>query len=271
VPIGRTIANVGRYVADQVEGLGRFGVFAGQMFRWLVTDATRWRLLRPQLYQVGVRSLPVVVITGAFVGMVLAAQSYKQFEAIGRASWVGAVINVSVVKELGPVLAGVMLAGMVGGALAAELGTMKVTEQVDALRALGADPIKHLVVPRFLATFLMIPFLTIYCDFVGILGGYLVAWSYGVDTHEYWMHSADVIENFDIFSGVLKSTFFGAAIALVSCYKGFQSRQGAYGVGMAALEAFVSSFVAILVLDFFIVLLLNGVYDLVWGRVGVFL
>jgi len=270
VPVLKPIAKVGAYVGDQVEGLGRFSVFTAQMFRWLATDVTRWRLLRPQLYAVGVRSLPVVVITGAFVGMVLAAQSYYQFEAIGRASWSGAVINVSVVKELGPVLAGIMLAGMVGGSLAAELGTMKVTEQIDALRAMGADPIQHLVVPRFIATFLMIPFLTIYCDFVGILGGYLVAWSYGVDSHEYWMHSADVIENFDIFSGVLKSTFFGAAIALISCYKGFGSRQGAYGVGMAALEAFVSSFVAILVLDFFIVLFLNGLYDLIWGRASIF-
>jgi phospholipid/cholesterol/gamma-HCH transport system permease protein len=240
------------------------------MLRWIAKDGTRWRLLGPQLYEVGVRSMPVILFTGAFIGMVLAVQSYYQFEAIGRASWSGAVINLSVVKELGPVLAGVMIAGRVGGALAAGLGTMKVTEQIDALRAMGADPIRHLVVPRFLACFLLIPFLTTYCDFVGILGGYFVAWNYGVDTYEYWMHSADVIENYDLLTGIIKSASFGAAIALVACYKGFRSRMGAEGVGRAATEAFVVSFMVILILDLFIVLFLQGVYDAFWGRTSIF-
>ncbi|HUU09378.1 MAG TPA: ABC transporter permease [Phycisphaerae bacterium] len=264
------VANMGRFVAGQVGGLGEFTRFTARMLRWILTDFTRWRLLRPQLYEVGVRSMPVIVFTGLFVGMVLAVQSIPQFEAVGRAAWSGAIINLSVVKELGPVLAGVMIAGRVGGALAAGLGTMKVTEQIDALRALGADPVRHLVVPRFLACFLLIPFLTIYCDFVGIVGGYVVAWGFGVDVHEYWMHSADVIENFDIFAGLLKSAFFGAAIALISCFKGFQSRQGAEGVGRAATEAFVVSFMVILILDLFIVLFLQGVYDALWGRVSIF-
>lgn len=267
----RWIAALGAGALAALEDLGSFALFTGHTLSWLSTDFTRWRLLWPQMYMVGVRSLPVVAFTGAFVGMVLAVQSWYQFDALGRASWSGAVINLSVVKELGPVLAATMLAGMVGGSLAAGLGTMKVTEQIDALRALGADPIRHLVVPRFLACFLLIPFLTIYCDFVGILGGYFVIKSYGVDTYEYWMHSADVIDNFDIFAGVLKSAAFGAAIALISCYKGFQSRQGAEGVGRAALEAFVASFMAILVLDFFIVLLLQGIYDFFWGRTSIFL
>ncbi len=269
--IARPIANVGRFAAEQVGDLGRFTVFSASAFRWIFTDFTRWRLLRPQLYEVGVRSLPVIIFTGAFVGMVLALQSYPQFELLGRASWLGAVVNLSVVKELGPVLAGVMIAGRVGGALAAGLGTMKVTEQIDALRAMGAEPIRHLVVPRFLACLLLIPFLTVYCDFVGIVGGYVVAWGYGVDTHEYWMHSASAIENWDIFAGVFKSVFFGAAIALISCYKGFQSRQGAEGVGRAATEAFVVSFMAILILDLFIVMFLQGLYDALWARTSVFL
>jgi phospholipid/cholesterol/gamma-HCH transport system permease protein len=270
VRIATQLAALGDFATAQVVDLGNFAIFSVQMARWILTDFTRWRLLRPQLYEVGVRSLPVIVFTGTFIGMVLALQSYFQFEALGRASWSGAVINLSVIKELGPVLAGVMLAGRVGGALAAELGTMKVTEQVDALRALGADPIRYLVVPRFLACFLLIPFLTIYCDFVGILGGYFVTWSYGVDTYEYWMHSADVIENFDLFTGVFKSGFFGAAIALIACYKGFQSRQGAEGVGRAATAAFVVSFMAILVLDFFIVMFLQALYDAMWGRTSIF-
>jgi len=265
------VAALGRAAIEQIGDLGNFAVFTAQTFAWLLTDLTRWRRLRPVLYEVGVRSIPVIIFTGAFVGMVLALQSYYQFDALGRASWSGAVINLSVVKELGPVLAGVMIAGRVGGALAAGLGTMKVTEQIDAMRALGADPIRYLVVPRFVACFLLIPFLTVYCDFVGILGGYLVTWGYGVDTYEYWQHSADVVENWDIFTGVLKSCFFGAAIALISCYKGFQSRMGAEGVARAATEAFVVSFMAILLLDFFIVMLLQGIYDVVWGRTSIFM
>ena len=259
------MAGLGRWVADQVADLGRFGIFCTHVLRWLFTSVPRWRLLGPQFYHIGVQSLPVVVITGAFVGMVLAVQSYYHFESIGRAAWSGSVINLSVLKELGPVLAGIMLAGRVGGALAAELGTMKITEQIDAMRSLGADPIRHLVVPRFLATFLLIPFLTVYCDFVGILGGYLIAAGYGVDSHEYWLKSAQAIENWDIFAGVLKAVCFGASIALISCYKGFQSRQGAEGVGRAATEAFVASFMVILLLDLAIVMLLQSIYRILWG------
>jgi len=271
VGLSRPIAHMGARTAEAVGELGRFALFALRMVRWIVTDGTRWRLLRPQLYECGVRSVPVIVITGAFVGMVLAVQSYRQFESIGRGGWSGAVINLSVVKELGPVLAGIMIAGRVGGALAAGLGTMKVTEQIDALRAMGADPIRYLVVPRFLACFLLIPFLTIYCDFVGIAGGYFVVWGYGADPHEYWVHSAEAIENWDVLMGVVKSGFFGAAIALISCFKGFRSRQGAEGVGRAATEAFVISFMAILVLDLFLILLMRGIYDAIWGHVSIFL
>ena len=264
------IAKVGRSVTEQVSDFGQFCVFSGQTVRWILTDFTRWRLLRPQLYEVGVRSLPVILITGAFTGMVLAAQIWYQFQSIGRGAWSGSVINVSVLKELGPVLAGIMLAGRVGGALAAELGTMKVTEQIDAMRALGADPIRHLVVPRFLACFFLIPFLTVYGDFMGILGGYLVAWANGADPYDYWRYSASGIENWDIFAGVAKSVFFGAALSLIACYKGFQSRQGAEGVGRAATEAFVVSFMAILIMDLFLVLLMQGIYELAWGRVSMF-
>jgi phospholipid/cholesterol/gamma-HCH transport system permease protein len=264
------LEKVGREIADQVADLGSFADFVGQTLRWVVTDFTRWRLLRPQLYEVGVRSLPVIILTGVFVGMVLAAQIWYQFESIGRGAWSGSVINVSVLKELGPVLAGIMLAGRVGGALAAELGTMKVTEQIDALRALGADPIRHLVVPRFLACFFLIPFLSIYGSFVGILGAYLVAWGNGADPYDYWRHSANNIEYWDIFAGITKSVFFGAALALIACYKGFQSRQGAEGVGRAATEAFVFSFVTILIMDLFLVLLMQGMYQVIWGRVSMF-
>jgi len=223
-----------------------------------------------QMDIIGVGSLPIAILTGFFSGAVMALQMSRALATYGAVGQIGQIVAITLVRELGPVLTALVVAGRNSSGMASELGSMKVTEQIDAMRAIGADPIRHLVVPRFVATFLLIPFLTIYCDFVGILGGYFVTWSYGVDTYEYWMHSADVIENFDLFTGVFKSGFFGAAIALIACYKGFQSRQGAEGVGRAATESFVVSFMAILVLDFFIVMFLQALYDSLWGRTSIF-
>jgi len=193
-------------------------------------------------------------------------QIYHQLYNLGAASGAGVLINISVVKELGPVLAGVMLSGRVGGALAAELGTMKVTEQMDALISLGADPIRYLAVPRFLACLVLIPFLTVYCDFLGVIGGYImVVKVYGGSAHDYWYYSALVIENWDVAVGVIKSVFFGGAIALISCYKGFYSRPGAEGVGRATTAAFVRSFIAILAIDLLMAIFFKAFYALVWG------
>jgi len=260
------IEHVGMTARGVLGELGRFTLFSSRVFAWMFTHLTRWRLLAPQLHEVGVRSLPVVSLTGVFVAMVLAVQIFHQLYNLGAASVAGVLINISVVKELGPVLAGVMLSGRVGGALAAELGTMKVTEQMDALTSLGADPIRYLVVPRFLACLLLIPFLTIYCDFLGVIGGYImVVKVYGGSAHDYWYYSALVIENWDIVVGVLKSVFFGGAIALISCYKGFYSRPGAEGVGRATTEAFVLSFIMILAIDLLMAIFFKAFYALVWG------
>ena len=164
----------------------------------------------------------------------------------------GSVINLSVVKQIGPVLAAVMLAGRIGGALTAELGTMNVTEQLDALRVMGADPIRYLVVPRFLACMLLTPILTIYSDMLGVLGGWLIAVkSLGVADEPYWRYSAQGVDTWQVMEGVVKSFFFGGAIGLISCYKGFTCGSGASGVGRACTESFVTSFIAIIVLNFF--------------------
>lgn len=221
------------------------------------------RLVVHAMYQTGVRSVSVVVVTGTFIGMVLSAQTYHQLRAVHLESTLGSVVNVSLVKELGPVLAATMLAGRIGCAMAAELGTMRVTEQIDALRMLGANPLSYLVVPRFLACFLLIPLLSLVADAAGILGG----WFFSVqvlqipDAH-YWHHTEDYVTLFDIASGVLKSFFFGGAIALVSCHRGFHCDAGAEGVGKAATEAFVLSFVAILILDFFLGILFDTLHTL---------
>jgi phospholipid/cholesterol/gamma-HCH transport system permease protein len=212
-----------------------------------------------------VGSIPVVLITGTFIGMVLAVQSYDQFASIGLATRLGTIINVSVVKELGPVLAGVMLAGRVGSAMAAELATMRVTDQVDALACLGADPVRYLVSPRLIACVVLIPLLTVLANFMGVLGGaFICTWVYRVDAHFYWQNAQGQITLWDLTTGLIKPTFFGAAIAVISCHRGLKGDPGAEGVGRAATRAFVASFIAILVLDFFLSLFLNNLNRSLW-------
>ena len=215
--------------------------------------------------EVGVLSLPVVALTGTFIGMVLAVQSFFQFRQLGLETRLGAVINMSLVRELGPVLAATMLAGRVGSRLAAQLGTMRVTEQIDALDSMGANPIHYLVVPRFLACLLAIPSLTIMADFMGVVGGYFYSVVFlGIDKHHYLYNSQQFVATWDFLSGVSKSFFFGAIITLVSCYRGFTCPPGAEGVGQAATSAFVQSFVLILATDFLLNILLDSIYYAIW-------
>ena len=206
-----------------------------------------------------------MLITGLFIGMVLAIQSYDTLRIMHFESQIGSVINATLVKELGPVLAATMLAGRIGSAIAAEIGTMKVTEQIDALRALGADPIAHLVVPRFLACFCLIPMLTLLADGIGMFGGWVVSTqALGVSSYFYWFHSENFLTAYDVVSGTLKSVFFGSAIALIACHRGFHCSSGAEGVGRAATQAFVYSFIAILALDFLLGILLIHIYRWWW-------
>lgn len=187
------IVDWGRVVYQSVIAVGRFSIFAWGTFVWMFTRLPRRETFWPNFYQVGVLSLPVVALTGTFIGMVLAVQSYFQFRQLGLETRLGAVINMTLVRELGPVLAATMLAGRVGSAMAAELGTMRVTEQIDALSAMGANPIRYLVVPRFLACLLMIPTLTIMADFMGVAGGYFYSYLVlDIDTHFYWYNSTSL-------------------------------------------------------------------------------
>lgn len=266
-PMARPIQAVGRAALDGVAGLGDLGVFGINMLRWMLARRVRRRVLLPNLHQIGVRSVPVVMVTGGFIGMVLAVQSFNQFRLMHLETRMGAVINMSLVTELGPVLAATMLAGRVGSAMAAELGTMRVTEQIDALRALGANPVHYLVVPRFLACFLLIPLLTAVADAVGMICSWFFSTQIlGVDSFHYWHHSQNYLTAWDVFHGLIKSVFFGAAIALIACHRGFRCGAGAEGVGRAATEAFVLSFVAILLLDFLLGVFLNNLYFLIWPQ-----
>jgi phospholipid/cholesterol/gamma-HCH transport system permease protein len=259
------VSDWGGLVFDTLDSLGDITLFTLSTFRWMLTRAPRPETVWSNFYQVGVRSLPVVALTGAFIGMVLAVQSHYQFSQIGLETRLGAVINMTLVRELGPVLAATMLAGRVGSSMSAELGTMRVTEQIDALTSMGADPIHYLVVPRFLACLLLIPTLTIMADFMGVVGGYFYSVVIlGIDYHHYWYNSQQFVGGVDLMAGLFKSVFFGAAIALISCYRGFHCTPGAEGVGKAATASFVYSFVMILSLDLFLNIGLNAFTRLIW-------
>jgi phospholipid/cholesterol/gamma-HCH transport system permease protein len=261
------VHRLGEQVFDMVAEVGDVAYFSVLTFIWILRKRARRSVLTPIFYAIGVKSISVVALTGTFIGMVLAVQAYHQFQMMGLETRLGSAINISIVRELGPVLAATMLAGRVGSAMAAELGTMRVTEQIDALTALGTNPIYYLVVPRFLACVLLIPLLTLMADFMGVIGGAAVSTQIlNIDSFAYWMHTRKFVDILDVFAGVFKSYFFGGAIALISCHRGFHSRAGAEGVGRAATEAFVFSFIAILVLDFVLGLGWNNFYRSIWPQ-----
>ena len=266
------VADLGEVVFNWMATLGDMALFFARIMAWMVRRLPRRETLLPAFYQIGVLSLPVVALTGTFIGMVLAVQSYSQFRMLHLETRLGSMINMSLVRELGPVLAATMLAGRVGSAMAAELGTMRVTEQIDALSSMGANPIHYLVVPRFLACLLLIPMLTIMADFMGVVGGFFYSVQVlGIDSHHYWANSQKFVGVYDLFAGVFKSLFFGAAIAVISCHRGFHCDPGAEGVGRAATNAFVYSFIVILVLDLFLGIILNAIYYMLWPQGVTFL
>jgi phospholipid/cholesterol/gamma-HCH transport system permease protein len=254
---------------EAITALGDFALFSMRVIQWVFYRRTSGSTLTNSLYFVGVRSVPVVAITGLFIGMVLAVQAYSQFFQLGMETRLGSIINISIIRELGPVLTATMLAGRLGSAMAAELGTMRLSEQIDALACLGVDPIHYLVVPRFIACFLLVPLLTILANSMGVLGGLFICTRiYHIDVHHYLAHSQGYVGLWDICTGLIKPMFFGAAVALISCHRGFQSEGGSEGVGRAATQAFVRSFIAILVIDFFLAMLLNMIHDHLWPRTG---
>ncbi len=202
---------------------------------------------------VGVGSLSIVVLTGFFTGAVLALQTSKTLAQFGSLSLTGQVVSLSMVRELGPVLTGLMVAGRNASGMASELGSMVVTEQIDAMRALGTDPTKKLVTPRVVATVFMLIFLTIISDMVGITGGFMVsALVLRLDAQEYWTNAYQELESEDVLMGLLKPLFFGFVIATVGCYYGLAARGGTQGVGRATTQAVVAASVLILVVNFFL-------------------
>jgi len=244
---------VGIWVLRFLAESGRVMIFSGKIFSWTVRPPIDVRNLLKQIEEMGIKSIPVVLITGAFTGMVLALQSYTGFKRFNAEAFVGTVVALSMTRELGPVLSGLMVSGRVGSAMAAELGTMQVTEQIDALYTLATNPIKYLIVPRFLASVIVMPILTLFADVVGILGGYLVSVNLlGSNPTIYLRRTFDYLDLEDFYTGLLKSVVFGMIIAIIGCYQGFHTQGGAEGVGKATTKAVVMSSLLILIANYFI-------------------
>jgi phospholipid/cholesterol/gamma-HCH transport system permease protein len=269
VPIPRVISGIGRRVDDAVSnfgGLARFTAATAYAILFASSGWRSWRRLGPQLYFIGTTSVPVLALTGAFIGAILAIEGYGQFAAFGLETRLGGVVNISVIKQIGPVLAAVMLAGRVGCALAAELGSMRVTDQLDAMRVMGVDPIRTLAAPRVVACTVMIPGLTVVSNLCGIVGGWLfLVPVQGVPARPYWEFTRSFIDTYDVANGLIKSVLFGLAIGIICCFKGFTCRPGAQGVGRASTEAFVVSFVAIIAINLVMAKLLNDIQLMISG------
>ena len=248
------------WINGWVQGLGRLSLLFAEVVRSLCVHRASGKDLLYQIYFIGVKSQSVVLITGAFTGMVLCAQTYFQFHKVKMDTVTLAVVIVSMCGELGPVLTGLMVAGRVGAAIAAELGTMKVTEQIDALRALAAHPVDYLVVPRMLATMFTMPLLTAESIAVGIGAAYVVGvYLLQIDPAYSWHNMLRYTDVKDVLIGLIKSCFFGGMVAIVGCYKGMYCGEGAEGVGRATTEAVVYASISILVSNFFLTLFLTRV------------
>jgi phospholipid/cholesterol/gamma-HCH transport system permease protein len=248
------------WVGEWLIGLGRIAMLSRDAILSLFTFKFVWRDLLYQLYFIGLKSQSVVLVTGGFTGMVLTAQTYFQFHKVKMDTATLAVVSVSMCDELGPVLTALMVAGRVGAAIAAEIGTMRVTEQIDALRTLATHPVDYLVVPRLMATTIALPLLTVESITLGIFSGYWVgAYLLGIDATYLWDNMLRYTGNIDLFFGLSKACVYGAIIALVGCYKGLTCRMGAEGVGRATTEAVVYSSIAILITNFFLTLVLQRI------------
>jgi phospholipid/cholesterol/gamma-HCH transport system permease protein len=249
----KIIEIIGRTVIRFAENFGRILILLFLTIKQLLFPPYEIRNTFKQMLEIGVRSLPVVLITAIFTGMVFALQTFTGFKRFGAEALVGTVVALSVTRELGPVLTGLIVAGRAGAAMAAEMGTMRVTEQIDALETLATNPVKYLIVPRFIAGILMLPALTIVADITGITGGYFVTVGlFKTSSIVYWNRTWDFLEMSDIYNGLIKAAFFGASISLISCYEGFYTRGGAEGVGKATTGAVVLSSMTILISDYFL-------------------
>jgi phospholipid/cholesterol/gamma-HCH transport system permease protein len=247
------IQNLGSKTIESIRNLGILSIFVAKIIRSFVKRPYYFGIIARQFVVIGYYSLPVVAMTAFFSGAVLALQSYNGFSRFSAESSIATVVVLSITRELGPVLAGLMVAGRVGASIAAEIGTMRVTEQIDALYALSTDSIKYLVVPRVVAAVVTLPLLVLIGDIIGVMGGYLVSiHKLGFNSNSYIINTVEYLEFMDIISGLVKAAAFGFIISVMSCYHGYYSGKGAKGVGNATTYAVVNSSILILISNYLI-------------------
>ena len=247
------LRTLGKPLAASIIRLGHLSLFIIQTIYHCLTPPFYFRLLGKQAVDIGFYSLPVVALTTLFAGMVIALQTHAGFSSYGSESAIASVVLIAVTRELAPVFSGLMVAGRVGAAMAAEIGTMRVTEQIDALSTLSTNPFKYLVTPRILAAVIVVPMLVMVGDVVGIFGGYVIAiYQLDFNAANYINATANELESLDIIIGLVKGAVFGFIIALLGCYNGYRSRGGAQGVGEATTNAVVASSIMILIFNYII-------------------
>jgi phospholipid/cholesterol/gamma-HCH transport system permease protein len=248
--LARPVAALGRAILDTVFHLGRYAILSAKAFFFSILPPWRPRAILKQMEFVGVDSLLVVILTGIFTGGVFTLQIIYGFRRFSADSMVGPTVATAMTRELGPVLTALMVTGRVGSSMAAEMAAMKVTEQIDALTVMAAEPVKYLISPRIIAGIFMLPLLTAVADAVGVVGGYFVAMSKGLDSGQFVGRIQDIVIMDDVFDGLVKAAVFGFILTSVGCYSGYYCKGGAEGVGKATTIAVVVSYVTILVGDF---------------------
>jgi len=250
MPLVKIFSNFSAKLKAVIKYTGGIVILFIETVFWAFMPPYRRRQLTDQLYRIGVGSLPIVFLTSMFTGMVLALQSAHQMKQLSAEMYIASLVALSMVRELGPVLTALVVAGRVGASITAELGTMKVTEQIDALETLATNPVKYLVVPRFLALLIMLPLLTIYADFIGMFGGYIIGvFKLHIGSNMYINMTVNPLELKDLYTGLFKSVIFAIIIAIVSCYEGFRTSGGAEGVGHSTTLSVVTSFILIIAAD----------------------
>ena len=249
--------------------LGEYMLFIAQVMLSVIKKFPRWSLIRDQLFNIGVLSLTVVALTGFSTGLVLAAQSYYQLADKGLASVTGLMVAKAMLTELGPILTAFMITGRVGASMTAEIGTMIVTEQVDAMKSMAVDPYNYLIGPRFIGGFIMFPLLTIFSIVMGVFGGYLISvYYFNISPIVFWEPIPVYTTTFDVFVGLTKAVVFGFLITTICCYKGMKVSGGAAGVGKSTTNAVVISYVIILFVNFFLTMALNSLHDQISRLLG---
>jgi phospholipid/cholesterol/gamma-HCH transport system permease protein len=244
--------NLGHGFVDFIRYSGGLAILMGQTLFWIPVPPLRRRQLFEQMAKIGVDSLPIVSLISLFTGMVLALQSAYQMQRFSAEMYIASLVAVSMLRELGPVLTALIVAGRVGASITAELGTMKVTEQIDALETLATNPVKYLVVPRFLALIIMLPLLTAYADAIGIIGGYIIGvYKLGISHGMYMKNTWQPLKYKDFYTGLMKSFFFAVITCIVACYEGMSAEGGAEGVGRSTTSSVVTSFILIIASDCF--------------------